>query len=304
MGCTIKKTLTVFTPTYNRAYILPQLYDSLKTQTSKDFLWLIVDDGSKDDTESLVSQWIDEKIVEIQYIRQDNGGKMLAHNVGVENTKTELFVCVDSDDWLVPTSVAEILDNWEKVSCDEKQEIAGFVAYRGRNENQVFENEFPAGLTKATLSGLYEVGFLGETTLVFITDVIRKYPFPIIHGERFIPEAYAYDQIDQNYTYRLIPSIMIVCEYRADGLTNNALKLSLRNPCGYTAYSIQRANLSKTLADKIKNCIRANCFRHQIKGKNLPVTIDNKLLYDLTSPLGLILFYRKKRTYQKLQKGK
>lgn len=304
MVCASNKRLTVFTPTYNRAYILPQLYDSLKKQTSKDFLWLIVDDGSKDDTEALVSRWIDEKIVEIQYIRQKNGGKMLAHNVGVEHTKSELFVCVDSDDWLVPASVAEILTNWEKVAVDDRSTIAGFIAYRGRNETEVFENEFPAGLTRSSLSELYKQGFRGETTLIFRTDVIRQYPFPILHGERFIPEAYAYDQIDQSYTYCLIPSIMIVCEYRADGLTKNMLKLSFHNPCGYTAYSMQRANLSKTFVDKVKNYIRANCFRHQIKGKTLPIAASDRLLYDLTYPLGLVLFYRKKRMYLKLQKGK
>ena len=87
--------LTIFTPTYNRAQTLPRLYDSLKRQTNKNFVWLIVDDGSEDNTKSLVDAWTEEKLMEIKYIYQQNSGKMQAHNCGVDNTETELFLCVD-----------------------------------------------------------------------------------------------------------------------------------------------------------------------------------------------------------------
>jgi len=123
--------------------------------------------------------------------------------------------------------------------------------------------------------------------------VIRQYPFPIIEGEKFITEAYVYDQIDQSYIYYLLPNIMIVCEYRDDGLTRNIQKINFENPCGYTAYYIQRANYSKTLIGKVKNFIRANCYRYKIKGIKLPVKPQNRTLFNLTYPAGLILFFLK-----------
>ena len=98
----MKKRMTVFTPTYNRAYILPKLYDSLCQQTVKSFEWLIVDDGSVDNTQELVEKWIEEKKIEIRYFKQANGGKQRAHNLGVEKSKEEIFVCVDSDDYVLP----------------------------------------------------------------------------------------------------------------------------------------------------------------------------------------------------------
>ena len=298
-----EKKLTVFTPTYNRGYILSQLYDSLKKQTNKKFLWLIVDDGSTDNTEELVAKWINEQLVDIVYIKQINGGKMKAHNTGVNNTHTELFVCVDSDDWMVPTSVETILTEWNELSLDTKKRIAGFIAYKGKTINEVIGNEFPIGMTESSLSELYNRGFYGDTTIVFKTDIIKQYPFPIIAEERFITEAYIYDQIDQIFTYYLIPSIMIVCEYRNDGLTQNLLKISFNNPCGYTAYFMQKANLSKTLKEKTLNYIRANCFRHKTRNKNIPVIPHNRVLYNLTYPIGILLFLNKKRKYMKAIRG-
>lgn len=291
--------ITIFTPTYNRGYILGTLYNSLKNQTDKNFEWLIVDDGSKDETESLVLNWQKEKAVNIRYIKQKNGGKMKAHNVGVKECNTELFVCVDSDDWLLSDSVEKILHNWNMIDETEKNTIAGFIAYRGKNENEVIGNHFPEDVMESSLLDLYANGFRGDTTLVFRTDVIKQYPFPIIEDEKFITEAFTYEQIDRKYTYKLIPEIMIVCEYRNDGLTLNLLKNQFESPCGYTAYFIQKANFSKGIKNVLLNYARANCFRSKIKGKKLPVTANNKLLYNLMYPFGLILYLIKKHKYKR-----
>ncbi len=295
--------ITIFTPTYNRAYILPQLYESLKNQTSNKFKWLIVDDGSTDNTEALVSEWINEQYIDIQYIKQENAGKMKAHNVGVENTETKLFVCVDSDDWIVPKTVEEILAKWQDLSKEVQGRISGFVAYKGKTDSEVIGNEFPVGLEEVRLSELYNKGFVGDTTLIFKTDIIKQYPFPIINGEKFIPEAFIYDQIDRKYKYLLIPSIMIVCEYRDDGYTSNTLKIVFNNPCGYVTYFLQKANFSGSVKGKIGCYIRANCFRHKIKNKELPVVPENEFLYNLLYPAGLLLFCSKRIKYKRLQKG-
>ena len=125
------KTLTVFTPSYNRAYTLHKCYESLLRQTSKDFTWLIVDDGSSDNTKELVDSWINENKIEINYIYQENQGMHGAHNTAYKNIKTELNVCIDSDDYMPNDAVEKIKETWEKIKDNEKiSGIAGLDAYK------------------------------------------------------------------------------------------------------------------------------------------------------------------------------
>ena len=125
-----EQKVTVFTPAYNRAYTLGRLYESLLKQTDKRFCWLIVDDGSTDQTEELVSNWIKENRIDIEYYKQENQGKPAAHNTGVELTKTELFTCVDSDDYLTDNAVGEILNAWER-KTDGCIGILGYIERKG-----------------------------------------------------------------------------------------------------------------------------------------------------------------------------
>ncbi len=296
--------LTIFTPTYNRGYCLPALYASLKNQSNKEFEWLIVDDGSTDDTESLVASWIAENSLSIRYIKQENAGKMQAHNRGVLATKTPMFTCVDSDDWLARRAVEKIINAWDEDRIDGRADICGMVAYKGKNdENTLIGNAFPDPTICSTLSGLYQSGFQGDTTLIFKTEVIKNYLFPRIKEEKFITEAYVYEQIDQTYRYCLLPEILIVCEYLSDGLTRNVDKVLFNNPCGYTAYVMQKGNFAKSWKEKFSCYVRANCFRHKTKGAEMPVKPNNKFLYNLAYPFGVILYLKKKRSYRKGLKG-
>ena len=235
------KSITVFTPTYNRKHTLPRLYKSLCEQSDKDFVWLIVDDGSTDGTESLVRAWLDEEILEIDYRLQPNGGKMRAHNRGAELTDTELFVCVDSDDYLIKEAIREIKDFWCGISV--KDGLSGIVAYRGKSEEELLNGvEFPAVCGRfSTLGGLYAAGFKGDTTLVFVSDVIKKFPFPEIKNEKFITEGIVYDRIDREYKLAVFPKILTVCEYISDGLTVNSKKLYLNNPVGFAMFYQQKS---------------------------------------------------------------
>ena len=125
------KRLTIFTPTYNRAYILPQLYDSLCEQTCQDFEWLIVDDGSTDNTWELIEKWMHEERVEIRYFFQENSGKMMAHNKAVQDSKSELFMWVDSDDYLCSAQVVgEVISYWDCHNKESKDDICGIIAYK------------------------------------------------------------------------------------------------------------------------------------------------------------------------------
>ncbi len=239
--------LTVFTPTYNRRNLLPRVYESLCSQTCKDFTWLIVDDGSSDHTDELVGEYLQEEKLHIVYAYFENGGKMRAHNRGVELCDTELFLCLDSDDWLVPTAVQDIYDCIPALS--KKDPIsgklpAGIVAHKGKSETEpLYDVDFPKG-EYSTLYGLYLQGFKGETTLVFKTDVLREYPFPEIDGEKYVPEDYVYDKIDFVYTLFILPKIITVCELVAEGYTDSVRALKINNPRAWYLYYEQRARIT------------------------------------------------------------
>jgi glycosyltransferase involved in cell wall biosynthesis len=290
------KTLTIFTPTYNRAYILPKLYNSLCIQSCKDFVWIVVDDGSSDNTEELFDIWKNENKIEIFYHRQENGGKMRAHNRAVELSQTELFVCVDSDDLLAsPTSIEENLKFWslqksrnfnEQISY---REIGGLISYKDIKGKKF---HFPENMYCSTLHGLYEQGFRGETTLMLRTEVLREFPFPEIEGEKFITAAIVYDQIDIKYKFLLFPCYTQKCEYRIDGYTNNLSLYNWNNPKGYRLFYHQRLRLGignryKNLVDYIFYSVIV-CDGQTIKMSAFPgLTI-------LFFPLGVLKYIKKK----------
>ena len=218
-------TLTVFTPAYNREKKLSFLYESLKKQSDKNFRWLIVDDGSTDGTAAVVDSFIKEGALDITYVYQKNGGKYKAHNHGVILCDTELFVCVDSDDSLLPDAVRDTKELWSKISCDNK--ICGIVSPRKMKGDEYFKN-CPK---KGTLMNLYNKGsFSGETMIVFRTDVLKKYLFPEIDGENFMSECVIYNQIDKEYVLYYDNRFHYAGEYLEDGLTRNAVSLEKKNP--------------------------------------------------------------------------
>ncbi|MCR5746165.1 MAG: glycosyltransferase family 2 protein [Lachnospiraceae bacterium] len=231
--------ITVFTPAYNRALKLKRAYDSLKRQTCKDFCWLIVDDGSTDDTEEAVRSFREEGLVDIKYMRRENGGKMRAHNSGVKETETELFVCLDSDDYLSDDAVEVIIRAWNGI--DDKDHYAGIIAYKGEDEeNPIYGNLFPY-TADCSFRELYQKGFKGETTLVFRTELLKANLFPEIEGEKYVPEDVVYDRIDEGHIYKIIPSVLTICEIVKDGYTDRAEKLRREAPTGWFIYYYQRA---------------------------------------------------------------
>jgi len=245
--------LTIFTPTYNRAYILNKCYESLLTQTNKSFKWLIVDDGSSDNTEEIVNGWMGEKLIDIEYYKQENGGKQRAHNYGVELCTTELFMCVDSDDHLTETAVDELLNAWEQI--EDKTKVSGIVANKGYDINSPI-GKFP-DVEYSTLLDLYRKHkHQGDTALMYRTDLLKKYPYDVADGEKFIGENYAYNKIDQNHHLLVLPKIVYLCEYLEDGLTHNVRKLTKNNPIGYMVLNNQNVAFSVTPREKFINTMK------------------------------------------------
>lgn len=289
----MKKLLTIFTPTYNRAYCLPALYDSLCRQTSRNFVWLVVDDGSMDNTSDLIKQWIDESKISIEYYYQRNQGKSMAHNEGVRKCSTELFTCLDSDDTLTANAVELITREWKKMFFNN----TGLLLRKFNNINNLPVTQIPEGLKESTLYDAYNRhGLKGDTMLVFRTSVINQFEFPQFDGEKFVPESYLYDLIDTKGTLRMVNEAVYRCEYLADGYTSNMARLLKNNPNGYIAYINQRLQL----LDKSPKWKFLNSARYV----SMMLTFDRKHVFSkavypfytlLAYPLGYLVYCRKFR---------
>lgn len=257
------KKLTVFTPAYNRKDKLKRLYESLLEQTNGDFIWLVVDDGSNDGTDEYIYSLQREKKIEIRYFRQENGGKMRAHNTGVRLADTELFVCLDSDDHFTKTAVDDILTEWQE---NKDKTLAGIVAHKGSDENNIlYGASFPVE-GRSSLIRLYNRGFKGETTLVFRTDILRNFPFPEIDGEKYVPEDVVYDRIDKEYEYIVLNKILTICELVSEGLTDRVDELREKNPVGWFIYYYQRSLSEKGIMG-VKYASHYLRFRAKVAGE-------------------------------------
>lgn len=232
--------ITVFTPTYNRAYILNNLYQSLRRQTCHDFEWLIVDDGSADDTEALVTGWIaDNNPFPIRYHRQENGGKHRAINRGLELAAGALFFTVDSDDYLTDDAIEKIL-RWE-AGLPEDGNYCGFAGNLGTAPGETPNRLFEAPYFDGTALDRYGI-VNGERAMVFYTDIHRKYPYSQYPGEKFMTEAVSWNRMARDgFKMRYFNDIIWIYEYREDGLTQAGNSIFLRNPRGYGLFLREKA---------------------------------------------------------------
>ena len=219
--------ITVFTPTYNRAYLLENLYNSLCSQSHNDFEWLIVDDGSTDNTKDLVNKWIDENIINIRYYKQENGGKHRAINRGVSEARGELFFIVDSDDSLLKNSL-EIIENMF-APIRTNLEFAGIAGLKGLPNGKPVGNYLKSDVVDWYM---YERRYKYDMSEVYRTEVMRNYPFPDFPGEKFCPESLIWNRIGIKYKVRYFNQIIYKCDYLDDGLTKHSL-INRRNSPSY-----------------------------------------------------------------------
>lgn len=282
-----KPLLTVFTPAYNRAGTLPRTYESLCAQSCKDFIWLIVDDGSSDGTADLVHCWqTRDNGFEIRYIHKENGGMHTAHNTAYAAIDTELNICIDSDDALAPDAVRIIRDAWEAV---RNQGYAGLLGLDAEFSGQIIGTSFPEGLRDTTLGRFYRNGGRGDKKLVLRTDVVRKYPpYPTFQGEKFVPLGTLYTMIDRDYLLYVVPQTLCLVEYLPDGSTRNMLRQYYRNPRGFRYGRLVTLNAPQTFSRKV--LLHIHYAAESILSRS-PIFKDspNKFLSLLTYPFGLAL---------------
>ena len=281
--------LTIFTPTYNRAYTLDKCYKSLKNQTNKNFKWLIIDDGSIDNTKELVDSWIKEDAIKINYIYQINQGMHGAHNTAYENIDTELNVCIDSDDYMPEDAVENILRLWNE---NKREDLAGIVGLDADNDGQVIGSKFPENLKESTLFDLYnKYKVIGDKKIVYRTELTKKYPYPIFEGEKYIGLDYKYVKIDKTHKLALFNKILCIVEYLEDGSSKNMLRQYRKNPKGFAFYRIESMkNPSASLKFKFKENIHYVSSSLISKNINFIKESPKKILTILAIPCGYLLY--------------
>lgn len=251
--------LTVYTPTYNRAYRLPDLYQSLLRQTNPKFKWLVLDDGSTDNTKKLVTSWINENKINISYHFHENRGKQETVNVAHNLINTELNMCVDSDDFLVNNAVELILKEWDKIDSNL---IAGIVGLDIYLNHEVVGTKFPDKIEYLRFSDFKKHNIKGDKKFIYKTEIIKQYKYPKIKNEKFPAPGYIYRLIDQNYKLKLLNKPLCVVEYLEDGISKNKFVQLRRNPNAFIFYRKERIRLAINRKDFLKNYFHLiySCF--------------------------------------------
>ena len=286
--------ISIFTPTYNRKNLLKRLYQSLLEQTDKNFEWIIVDDGSTDNTETLIAEWITENKIKIKYQYQQNAGKHVAFNRGIDLASGKLYFCVDSDD-LLPHNATEVIRKTYENPLFNKS--IGIVALKSDTSGKLLSDNLP---NTTSLSTIYDLTSkyksFGERSIIYRTDILKENRFPVIEGEKFMGECVLYDHLDKFGQMLLLDKIVTICEYQEGGLSNNFFKIIIKNPIGFKIYHKQRIDLAYSLKDRFGYAVRYNAFKFMSNDSQYNYKGVHHLIVALTIPLGFLLklYYFKK----------
>jgi glycosyltransferase involved in cell wall biosynthesis len=303
------KTLTVFTPAYNRAHTIGRTYHSLCVQTSHDFEWLVVDDGSTDDTKELITSYLtnieyvddcelygysfDAPWLKVHYIYQENQGMHGAHNTAYDLIQTQLNTCIDSDDYMPDDAVEKILNLWNSLSNERKNTCAGIIALDVDDKNlKVIGYELPTDRKSTTLSGYYERGGKGDKKLIYRTEVIKSTPrYPIFEGEKYVGLGYKYRLIDQQYELLILNEPVCIVDYQLDGSSHSMYKQYWNNPRGWAFSRKNEMQYTKSLKRKLLVC--AHYVSSCIGFKNIHFLSESpcKFLTFLSIPLGVVMHF-------------
>ena len=280
--------ITVFTPAYNRAKYLPKVYESLCKQTNKDFEWVIVDDGSVDDTKDVVnSQFIIHNLqFPIRYYYQENGGKHRAINRGIKEARGELFLIIDSDDTLPPNSL-ELINFYYQQIKDEKS-FGGVCGYMAHHDGTIIGRGNDAKVLDAnSIEMRYVYGIQGDMLEVFRTDVMREIPFPEIPGEKFVSEALTWNRIACKYRLRVFHEVVYYRDYLDGGLTDKIIKIRMTSPIASMMTYQELNSYDIPFASKFKAAINYWRFRCCLQHLNVNVNFPRLPWYwNWTMPIG------------------
>lgn len=290
--------LTIFTPTYNRADLLPRLYEALKRQTVHDFTWLVVDDGSIDNTIQLLETWQKENLIPIRYFHKENGGIHTAYNVGIDKANTELWMCIDSDDFPPDDAVEKILKLWSEKGSDQ---YAGIVGLDFGMDGKPLKNKMLPKIEQTTIIELdSKYHFNVDTKMVHRTSLLQEVaPMQVFSGEKNFNPIYLFLKIDQHYPLLVLNENLCFVDYQESGMANNIMKQYVNSPKSFAEMRSMMMGLShapyqfvfRNAVHHVSSCLFA--------GQNFMKHSPRKLTSILAFPLGLCLyFYIRKKNHE------
>lgn len=282
--------ITILTPTFNRSNLLKRTYDSLKAQSRKNFVWMIVDDGSSDNTSKLVNQWIDEGELRIEYMWQENKGKHIAHNLGILSVKTDLVLLhLDSDDWLIPNAIEIIYNYWKLEFSDQSVGIV-FCNHDENGQNLTIMHHYN-DLRNNSYSLKYAIAkrwLCGEATFVLRTNYAKQYLFPAYENENFCTESIIWVQMDMPFIWS--NKSLYVREYQQAGLTNRKWNLLANNPYSFMIAFNMRSELYYNFLFQLTNAILYTLMSVFLKNKNFILEARRPILVALLLPASLCVY--------------
>ena len=285
--------ITVFTPTYNRAHLLPRLYNSLCKQTSFDFEWVIVDDGSSDDTKDVVNDNFIKNVTKfpVRYFYKKNGGKHTAINKGIKEAKGDLFLILDSDDSLPNDAIEIITKQYKEISKDNS--FCGVCGYMAHHDGTVIGHGCNLELFDAnSLEMRYKYNVYGDMCEVFRTSVLREFPFPEIEGERFCPEVLSWNRIATKYKLRIFKKVIYYRDYLDGGLTDGIVKIRMQSPVASMMTYSELTSYDIPLKAKVRAAINYWRFRLCSHGGR---KVAIKWSWHLFAPFGWLMHLKDKR---------
>lgn len=288
-----KPLITIFTPTYNRKELLVRCYESLKRQTNKNFVWIVVDDGSEDNTQELVEQWIEkENQFVIQYYYKNNGGLHTAYNLAIEKIETELSVCIDSDDYMPEDAIEKIINFWEKHGSNKYAGVTGLDF--DAKTNTCIGGSYPEHIKSINLIdvliGKYPEVY-GDKKHIVRTELYKSVaPLESIENEKNFNPHYMHLEISKEYDFLILNENLCYVDYQDTGMTNNILRQYYNSPNSFAEIRLLYLSFYHLpLKFKIRNCIHYNSSCIIAKRKKYIRKCPFRIITILTFPLGFLL---------------
>lgn len=266
----MREFITILTPTYNRLSTLKRLFRSLCEQTNKNFVWMILDDGSDDGTQDFVGSIINEKTFKIEYFYNNNVGKHKIINMFDNKLKTDLVIIVDSDDTLLAEAISIVYYYWQKFNS---KYIAGLAFHKANIDSKfIIGDVFPPQQKITSHENMrIIIGVKGDKAEVWLSQQFKSIHFQEFENEKFISEIHKYIQLSGDRPFVYINEIIYLCEYSKDGLSKNIRKLQFSNPKGALFNSSILLNKNYPLLVRFKALVQSIYFIYLIRNyKRLP----------------------------------
>ena len=285
--------ITILTPTFNRAYLLPRLFESLTHQTDFDFEWLVMDDGSTDGTSDLFAgKTFLSAPFPIRYYQQENGGKHRALNAGVKQAKGDFIFIADSDDWLLPQSVAIVGQHTSAIADDNT--FAGVAGLDIFDDERIVGTGLPQDIIDCNAMDIrYRYHVDGDLKEVFKTTVLQEFPFPEIQDEKFCPEQLVWFRIAQKYKLRYFNTPIYVAEYQPNGITASIIRVRMLAPQATCMMYAEMLAYKIPFKEKIKAAI--NFWRFKVCAPSRVMITTLKGGWRWCYLIGMLLHWRDKR---------